>query len=876
MTPDRDAVAHLRLPRERELRERLYRELARALAGTRDRATVVVEVASDGAPPQLWAAPGALLAPVLATPPFASLRGERAISVPDEIREDRWEVYWRLAPVAAPVPPNPGAPIPAFPERELMLGESGRVEIQTFWLSGRGDGRLWVARRARGSDRTPELVRRLAPAIAGALATEWSRATGTLCAPRAAGRLGKSWGVLSGTGFRRSDWLAIPSALVGRTAEPVLPARAAEGPSEDGHTVVLGSSGAGKSTYLAELAARSIRNGTPVFAIDLHGDLGPAIAARLGPREHEGLVAVDVERRPVVGVAALDGPDPRAAAQFVAAVKRLSPDGAEVYWGFRLERIFDAFVRLAQESGGGLTELYGLLTEPDRREAARLATRDPQLARFLDELGPILRRTPDFLWSAAARLSKVVLVPALGELLAPADGGVPVEELIDAGRSVVVRVPFAAVGPEAAAFAGSLLLARVYLGLAARRRDDGPARPLLVVLDEVQGLAPRLVAEMLAEGRKSGVRLTIATQYPERLAAELRAAAMGVSRGVVAFRVPRASAPLVGSWLGLAPAEAERELAELPVGVGLCRVGGAGELCTVGPQSPPSPDARAPWRASVDRTGAEFVPTAAVPTEEAEPAVERLLLAVLAAEERGSPVPAPRWVDEALELPGPPVDRALLEDRRATLGRRRLVEEGDGAIRLTAAGERALGLRADTGAARESGEHRRLLLSVFRLFARNGHRLEIVRQGRFDTTLPDARFRQLPEPSAGGTPRQLLERLERARDGWAWRCFRGLDVQVEVEVSGATRLDRIRHGLEKARRRGSYALFVVGTAEHAARVRRSLRTLGAGSEVAQVWRLGAGRPSRDGKGGDGSTDGCGSSSRSRSGGATAASVLPSI
>jgi len=75
---------------------------------------------------------------------------------------------------------------------------------------------------------------------------------------------------------------------------------------------------------------------------------------------------------------------------------------------------------------------------------------------------------------------------------------------------------------------------------------------------------------------------------------------------------------------------------------------------------------------------------------------------------------------------------------------------------------------------------------------------------------------------------------------------------VEAEVSGALRPSRVRHGLEKARARGAFALFVVGDAARAARVRRTLRADGWGPDRAQVWTLPGGPPdggatSQDGK-----------------------------
>ncbi len=835
MTDDTETTVRYRLTGFPELRTRFYRAIARELAATPYPAAVLVEASTARATIEVTLAPAGVFGSVLAAPAFSSIQAATASRGAGPTGRGA-TFAWALGPATNPAASFPGG-LWDVPEHRALLGEHGVLESRTFWLSGRRDGRLWASRRVRfTADDATDLDRRAAPVGAYA-AVDWSRATGTLCQPKPIRQTDGSFESADPRTIPRSAWLALPVGVAGQAAEPVGPETSGAPPTEDGHSVILGSSGAGKTTFLAECAARTVAGGGTVLAVDLHGDLGPAIVARLDRDGRRRVVAVDASERPVVGVAALRRADPRAAAHFVAAVKRLSPDGSEVYWGFRLERIFDAFVRLVQETGGSIDDLYALLTDGDRRDAARLATREPELARFLRELDPVVRRTPDFLWGAASRLAKIVLVPELRELLAPTGEEVPLEELFDAPGAVIVRAPFASLGPEAASFAASLIVARAYLGTAARRRPGGAHRPLTFVLDEVQGLSPRLVAEMLSEGRKFGVRLVIASQYPERLAPELRLAAAGVGRGVVVFRTPRAGAASAGGWVGLPPVEAERLLPDLPTGVGVARSPGTGDLRTVIAGAQPAEPDYAGWTELVDRTRANFPAGVPAPADDEAGVTERLLLAVLAAEESGTPARPEALLEAATRLPGSPIDPAALECRRPHLTRAGLVTEANGTLHLTPAGERRIGLHTTTGASRESAEHRALLVRAFRIFARHGCRMEIVRQGRYDTTLPDGRFLQVADAGRPLSPRALAAALEEAQRGWAWRCFQGLDVHVEAEVSGALRAARVRRGWEKARGRGAFALFLVGDARRAARVRTALRTLGAGPQSAQVWTL---------------------------------------
>jgi len=820
-------------------------ELTRLLASAPGPAALLVEAASDH--------PGLAL----------TLRPRGLLDALSRTLEDG-SVLVRPGPAPALLPPPPflqgrfghlvgsGGPREGGPVDRARIDRLGFrpfgdlgvwLGLQTLVLPAR-HGTVWVARRFRLASGDRSVLDRSFVALGSVVAAEWSRSIGRPASFRGAGwgarREWQRGGIRSvppDGWFERTAGVAARSLASLESARPVREDRPVETPA-----IVLGASGAGKTTYLARWTARAVGRGTPAVVIDLHGDLAPAVVARLGPEGRGRVVAVDAAASPVPGVAALatDGPRDRAAAHLVAALKRLTPDGTDLYWGFRLERVFDSFVRLALESGGTLADLYDLLTNPERRESARLATRSGELARFLDDLAPVVRRNPEFLWPAATRLSKVMLVPALGELLSPGDGGLPVEALLEQGRSLLIRLPFASLGPEAATLAATLVLGRVYLGVAASAERHRVPRPVAFVLDEVHAFSPRLVAEVLTEGRKFGIRAVVATQYPDRLAPELKSAAEGALRGYVAFRVPRPSASEVGAWLGLRPEEAMAVLPSLPTGAGVTLDASDEEVRpTALEPNPPAVDDTA-WPAALDATRREFHidPEARTEPIDWDIAGDRLLLAVLASEESGSRLSREAVVAAATALPGSrAMDPARLADRLRTLVRDGSLSEDGGVVRLTPAGERRLGLTVPTGAVRETAEHRALLMAAFRLFARRGYRLEILRQGRFDTTLPDARFRQLPDREEVRAPTDLVRALERARSGWAWRFFGGRDVHVEAEVSGAIRAERVRHGVRKALLRDAFVLFVVSDAARARRVRSVIRAMGLGVDRAQVWAL---------------------------------------
>ncbi|MHB8352392.1 MAG: type IV secretion system DNA-binding domain-containing protein, partial [Thermoplasmata archaeon] len=602
----------------------------------------------------------------------------------------------RSAPPGAPSPgsgPAPGptpsagpAPLLEVPPGQFLAGQvhwaptgTGRIfTALRFWAAGPGLG-PWpgpigpVAARIRALGAAPLWA---VAGPSGGRAREWRSGRWRWLRPRER--------------FAADPAHAARLALVGGLPLPADPS------VDRRHTLLFGASGSGKTSYLIRCAREAIGERRSVVVFDLHGDLTERIVAGLPAGQLARVVAIDPTRAgPVPGVA-LVGRDPAhrdvERAHLLAALRRLGADEHGPYWGFRLDRIFDVFLRLTQEEGGSLDHLFGLLTDPAAREMARWRTRSPELARFLEELPGLLKRNPEFLWPAAARIGRIASAPALLALVAPRGEELPVADLLGSGHALLWRLPMGELGPESAGLLTTLLATRLYLGEVAR----GPcleerAGRVLFLFDEAQALAPRLLAEILTEGRKFGIAVVAATQYPDRLEAEARGAAAGSVGTHLFFRAPPAQASQLGPWLGWSPGEAARRLPALPVGVAWRIVGGpgaAGVLLSVPAPPPPEPGR---WAELVDRDRLRFGSPTAEPAPALPEAEEQLLLALLAAECAGRAVRAGE------------IDRAIVggspdgSDARTLLIRLRArgdLEGPEEAPRLTEVGRLRLGFSA--------------------------------------------------------------------------------------------------------------------------------------------------------------------------------------
>ncbi|HXQ48706.1 MAG TPA: DUF87 domain-containing protein, partial [Thermoplasmata archaeon] len=291
----------------------------------------------------------------------------------------------RTSLAGSPGLPGPGPrPSPVgtlFPEESTRSGAADPgCAVQCHWWS---TGSSWLAVRVRQHVSADPSI---APSTASPSSSDLVRPLVESGYSVGVRTVRASWG-------RRRAWMrgTVSGLEAGRPflLAPLSAARLAVAPSValpideavlDRHAVVVGASGSGKSSFLAELARRRISGGRPTVVFDVHGDLGPAILAGLSPAAAERVLAIDVTRpaREIPGVPLFSGiteeEREREAAHLVASFRHVSSEGSETYWGHRLEQLFDVFVRLVEEEGGGFGDLFDLLTDPRRQDAARYST----------------------------------------------------------------------------------------------------------------------------------------------------------------------------------------------------------------------------------------------------------------------------------------------------------------------------------------------------------------------------------------------------------------------------------------------------------------------------------------------------------------------
>jgi energy-coupling factor transporter ATP-binding protein EcfA2 len=308
------------------------------------------------------------------------------------------------------------------------------------------------------------------------------------------------------------------------------------------HVLVVGKTGSGKSTLLAALARRDMAQGHGLLLIDPHGDLARDVAMFV-PRKRKNDLrpfdATDPAHCPGLNpLHAGPGDDHALVASNVLSLMRHAwPD----FWGPRTEHVLrHALLALLDVRGATLMDARRMLVDERYRRVVLRQAKDDLVREFwalefpgygkqlgADATAPVLNKLGAMLSEGVVRTVVTRRRPRLDAAKA-----------MDRGAIVVASLPKGQIGEDASRLLGGLLLSR--FGQAALGRAALPQaarRPFHILVDEAGSFAPDPILGLVAEGRKFGVGLVLATQSLAAMVPEVRAALLGNVGTLVSFRV---------------------------------------------------------------------------------------------------------------------------------------------------------------------------------------------------------------------------------------------------------------------------------------------------------------------------------------------------
>lgn len=307
------------------------------------------------------------------------------------------------------------------------------------------------------------------------------------------------------------------------------------------HMYIIGKTGSGKSTLIANMVINDMRNGEGCAVIDPHGDLTEVIldyvpsnrindVIYLNPGDMGGTFAINP-------LEAGSQHKDLVSSGIVAIFHKLYGDS----WGPRLEYILrNVILSLIEMPDATLLMVPRILT--DARFRAKVVERldDPVVKSFwvdefermpdrnkADAIGPILNKVGQFLSSQTIR-----------GIVGQPKSTVNLREAMDNRKIILFNLSQGKLGEDNAALLGAMTITKMQLAAMSRvdiAEDD--RKDFYLYVDEFQNFATTSFIKILSEARKYRLDLILANQYTAQIPEELMAAIFGNVGSLMTFIV---------------------------------------------------------------------------------------------------------------------------------------------------------------------------------------------------------------------------------------------------------------------------------------------------------------------------------------------------
>ena len=324
------------------------------------------------------------------------------------------------------------------------------------------------------------------------------------------------------------------------------------------HVYVIGKTGAGKSTLIANMAINDIRNGEGVAVIDPHGDLSEMILDYIPKRRINDVVYLDPtlsdDRSFSLNLFDADG---AANTDIVASgIVSIFQKMFHYSWGPRLEYILrNTILSLLYHGNATFADIPRMLTQQKFRKKVveKLRDKDLILTSFwedefekmndklkTDAIAPVLNKVGQFLSAQTMR-----------RIVGTTSSSISFQEIMDEGKILIINLSQGKLGEDSTALLGAMVITKIQL--TAMRRvylEEDQRRDFNLYVDEFQNFATSSFVKILSEARKYRLNLMMANQYIDQVDEHIQKAVFGNVGTLATFVVSAGDAAIFEKEFG--------------------------------------------------------------------------------------------------------------------------------------------------------------------------------------------------------------------------------------------------------------------------------------------------------------------------------------
>lgn len=306
------------------------------------------------------------------------------------------------------------------------------------------------------------------------------------------------------------------------------------------HMYVIGKTGTGKSTLLANMAINDLKNDEGICIIDPHGDLVETLLDYIPSRRMNDVIYFDPsDTEKTVKLNLFEGESivhsELIASGIVSVFKKLYGYS----WGPRLEYILrNALLTLLKTDQARLSDILELLTNKNFRKPIVESLDDPILKSFWVNEYDVLqeKQRTDSIASILNKVGQFVSSPIVRNIVNARKSSFSIEEVMNSGKILLVNLSQGRLGEDNATLLGAMLITKIQLAAMARVHiPEEERKDFYLYVDEFQNFATDSFTKILSEARKYRLNLLLANQYIAQIPEEVQKAIFGNCGSIVSF-----------------------------------------------------------------------------------------------------------------------------------------------------------------------------------------------------------------------------------------------------------------------------------------------------------------------------------------------------
>ncbi len=298
------------------------------------------------------------------------------------------------------------------------------------------------------------------------------------------------------------------------------------------HMYIIGKTGTGKSTLLANMAINDLKNNEGICVVDPHGDLVETLLNYIPSHRINDVIYFNpADTHRTVQINLFEGGNIEHRELIASGIVSIFKKLYGYSWGPRLEYILrNALLTLLKADTAKLSDVLSLLTNHKFRQKMIDKLDDPILKSFwVDEYNRMQdRQRTEAISSILNKVGQFVSSPLVRNVVNTTKSSFSIEDAMNEGKIILVNLSQGKLGEDNATLLGAMLITKIQLAAMSRAQiKESNRRDFYLYVDEFQNFATESFIKILSEARKYRLNLIIANQYIAQIPEEVQRAIFG-------------------------------------------------------------------------------------------------------------------------------------------------------------------------------------------------------------------------------------------------------------------------------------------------------------------------------------------------------------